>query len=127
MKIISKEQAINVKKPEGTNVTYFIFDEYELHYNEQIPHSTQTWHHHEKIWETIYILEGELTAQWQEGQLVKEQIVKTGYLIETQRTPHTFINHTDKTVKFLVLKQLLSGTNKKELLKSDKIVDPIPQ
>ncbi len=37
MKITKKEDVLNVNKPEGTNVWYYLFDEYEVHYNEQTP------------------------------------------------------------------------------------------
>lgn len=49
--------------------------------------------------------------------------MSVGDLIETEKTPHTFTNHTDQMVKFLVIKQVLSGENKKELFKNDKVVD----
>ena len=123
MKITRPQDAIIVDKPEGTHVTYYLFPEYEVHYNEQIPGSIQTWHHHEKIWESLYIVEGELTAQWRENGEGKQQIVTAGDLIETERTTHTFTNHTDKKVKFLVIKQMLSGEDKKDILKTDKVLD----
>ncbi|MDD4849042.1 MAG: cupin domain-containing protein, partial [Bacteroidales bacterium] len=103
MKIITREESISVAKPEGTNVRYYLRNEYEVHYNEQVAGSTQTWHHHEKILETIYIIDGELTAEWKVENNMEKQIVKTGDLIETENTPHTFTNHTDKMVKFLVI------------------------
>jgi len=123
MKIIHPQNALQVSKPEGTNVTYFLFPEYEIHANEQVPHSTQTWHHHEKIWETLYIIEGELVARWKEGNQEKMEIVKAGDLIESEDAPHTYENRTDKVVKFLVIKQVLAGQNKRDLLKSDKVID----
>jgi uncharacterized cupin superfamily protein len=123
MKIIHSKDALHVSKPEGTHVTYFLLPEYEVHYNEQIPGSAQTWHHHEHIWETLYIIEGELVAKWKEGSEEKQEVVSAGDLIETQRTPHTFVNESDKTVKFLVIKQVLNGQDKKELLKTDKVID----
>ena len=123
MKISTKNDAAFVSKPEGTNVTYYLFPEYEIHINEQVPHSTQTWHHHEKIWETLYITEGELTAQWKENGETKTQIVHAGDVIETEHTPHTFSNDSNQTVKFIVIKQVLTGDNKKEILKTDKVLD----
>ena len=123
MKIIHKNDALHVNKPEGTKVDYYLREEYEVHYNEQVPKSTQTWHHHEQILETLFVIEGELTAKWKENGKVVEEIVRAGDLIETEDTPHTFTNHTNKTVKFLVIKQVPSGKNKRELLKTDKIVD----
>src|SRR4051812_24523364 len=109
MKIRTKKDALSVSKPEGTNVSYYLFPEYEMHFNEQVPQCTQTWHHHEKIWESLFIIEGELTAHWKENGETKKQIVKAGDLIETEHTPHTFSNDSDKVVKFLVIKQLLNG------------------
>lgn len=123
MKIVHKQDAINVSKPEGTNVVYYLFKEYEIHYNEQIPQSTQVWHHHEKIWETLYIIEGELTAQWCEGDVEKEAIISAGDLVETERTPHTFTNHTDGVVKFLVLKRMPQEKDFRDILKTDKVLD----
>lgn len=123
MKIIAKQEAYFVTKPEGTKVWYYLRPEYEIHFNEQIPGSTQQWHHHEKICETLFILEGELTAQWKEDNQTKSQIVKSGDMIETQNSPHTFTNHTGKVVKFIVLKFVPTGQNKHELIKNDKIVD----
>ncbi|MFA5107321.1 MAG: cupin domain-containing protein [Patescibacteria group bacterium] len=123
MKIIRKEETPFVAKPEGTNVRYYLRDEYEVHHNEQAPGSTQTWHHHEKILETLYIIEGELTAEWKHDGKSEKTIVRAGDLIETENTPHTFTNHTDKIVKFIVIKQVPTGTSKRDILKSDKVVD----
>jgi len=123
MKIYHKNDTKSIIKPEGTNVTYYLFNEYEVHYNEQIPHSTQTWHHHEKVWETLYIIEGELTARWKEDGIEETEILKTGDLVETERTPHTFSNESDKVVKFLVIKRMPQGKDFAEILKSDKVIN----
>lgn len=122
MKITSKQNALHAIKP-GINVDYYLFDEYEVHHNEQAPHSTQVWHHHEKIWETLFIIKGELIAKWRVDGIEKEQVVKQGDLVETEHTPHIFVNSTNQTVKFLVIKQVLTGQNKAELFKTDKILD----
>lgn len=123
MKITRKKNTLYTSKPEGLNVFYYVFPEYEVHYNEQLPGSTQTWHHHEKIWETLYIIEGELTAQWKEDEKIKTEIVKTGDLIETEDSPHTFTNKTNNIVKFVVIKQVLSNKDKRKILKEDKVLD----
>jgi mannose-6-phosphate isomerase-like protein (cupin superfamily) len=123
MNIIKKEDALYVSKPVGTNVHYYLRDEYELHYNEQMPNTMQSWHHHEKIFEALFVIEGELTAEWKTGGKIEKQIVKAGDLIETENTPHTFSNHTDKITKFIVVKMVPTGINKKELLKTDKVID----
>lgn len=123
MQIIHKKDVLHVDKPEGTKVDYYLRKEYELHYNEQTPGTTQTWHHHEKILESLFIIEGELTVEWKEDGQIKKDIVGVGDLIETEDTPHTFTNHTDKFVKFIVVKQVPSGEDKVELLKTDKVID----
>jgi uncharacterized cupin superfamily protein len=123
MKIIHKQNAIQISKPEGLDIVYYLFNEYEIHYNKQKPNSTQVWHHHEKIWETIYIIDGELTAKWREGDTEKEEIIQAGDIVETERTPHSFTNDSGKTVIFLVFKQLPKGENIRHILKTDKVLD----
>lgn len=123
MKITHAEDTPHVTKPEGTDVHYYLFKDYEVHYNDQAPHTTQMWHHHEKIWETLYIIDGELTAKWREDSKEQSQVVKAGDLIETERTPHAFSNDSDKTVRFLVIKRIPSAEDHSELLKTDKVLD----
>lgn len=114
---------LHVEKPGGIRVDYYLFPEYEIHYNEQVAGSIQKWHHHEKIWESLFIIEGELIAQWKENGEIKTQIVEAGDIIETEHAPHTFINNTNKKVRFLIIKQILTGKNKKKIFKTDKIID----
>ena len=123
MKIIHSKDTLHVAKPEGTDVHYYLFKDYEIHYNDQAPHTTQIWHHHEKIWETLYIIDGELTAHWRDNGEEQSQIVKAGDLIETERTPHTFSNDSDQVVRFLVIKRIPSTDDYSEVLKTDKVLD----
>lgn len=102
---------------------YYLFKDYEVHYNEQAPKTTQTWHHHEKIWETVYIIDGQLTAKWREGDIELSQLLKEGDLVETERTPHTFTNETDKVVRFLVVKRMPDDEDHREIFKTDKVID----
>lgn len=123
MNIVSQQQALNVTKSSGTKVWYYLFNEYEIHYNEQPAKTKQDWHHHEKISETIYIVDNELTLEWKENNQLKSKIIRKGDLVETQKNPHCFSNDTSKTTKFIVLKQVFSGQNKKGLFKTDKVAD----
>jgi len=123
MKIITASEVDFVDKPEGTSVHYYTFNDYEIHYNDQAPHTTQTWHHHEKIWETLYIIEGELLAEWKENNIHKSKIVKSGDLIQTGRSAHTFSNNSDNIVKFIVFKHMPSTENFRDVLSSDKVLD----
>lgn len=124
MKITRREDANYVEKPEGTKVAYYLFDDYEVHYNDQAPHTTQTWHHHNEVWETIYIIDGQLTAYWRDaGGKEYSQVCLAGDLIETERTPHTFENQSDSIARFLVVKRIPTSQNYRDTLKNDKIVD----
>lgn len=123
MKITKAAEVPHVRKPEGTDVHYYLFKDYEVHYNEQAPRTTQTWHHHEKIWETLYIIDGELTARWREGTEERSQVIRAGDLVETERSAHTFSNDSDITVRFLVIKRLPSNEDHSETLKTDKVLD----
>ena len=123
MKIIQAKDVPYVVKPEGTSVHYYLFKDYEIHYNDQAPHTTQTWHHHDKIWETLYVIDGELTAHWREDGAEKSLIIKSGDLVETERTSHTFSNNSDETVRFLVIKHIPLSEDHTKTLKTDKVLD----
>lgn len=121
MKITHKNQSIHLVKPGGLEVNYYLFDEYEIHLNVQPPHSGQDWHYHQKIHETVIILEGEMTAFWEEGGETKSEKLEAGDLVETENTNHTFKNESDQPAKILVIKQILSGEDKRETFKTDKV------
>ena len=123
MKITRKNQSILIDKQRRLKVRYYLFKEYEIHWNRQRPNTTQEWHHHNKIHETLFIVHGQLIARWKEGDKICKSIVREGDIIETESTPHTFSNDSKSDVKFIVFKQVLTGKNKRNLLKSDKIVD----
>ena len=123
MKIFPQEKAKIFDSPEGRKAWIFGFPEYEFQYDEQQPHTVLKWHHHEKIWETIYIIEGELVARWKENREEKEQVVKPGDLIEPGFVSHTFENRSDGVVKFVAFKQVLSGENKRKIIEEDKVYD----
>ena len=60
MNIILQDKARFFDDPEGRRAWIYGFSEYEFQYDEQQSRTVLKWHHHEKIWETIYIIEGEL-------------------------------------------------------------------
>lgn len=125
MKIHSKSSAIHVDKKEGSAVDYYIYPEYEIHYNEIAPGIVQGWHHHPTISETLFIMEGEIEAHWIDESGAKQQkIVTAGDVIEVEDTPHTFINNSENVVKFVVFRFVPTGENKHELIKNDKVLDP---
>jgi uncharacterized cupin superfamily protein len=123
MKIISQGKAKFFDSPEGRKAWIYSFPEYEFQYDEQQPGAILKWHHHAKIWETIYIIEGELVVKWKESGEVKEQIVKAGDIIEPGHGSHTFENRSDGIVKFIAFKQFLSRKNMQEMIGKDKVYD----
>jgi uncharacterized cupin superfamily protein len=124
MKITNLSQAIHVDKAEGTSVDYFLFPEYEIHYNEVKPGVTQLWHHHPRIWETIFMIEGELEVHWQDEFGKKQNsIVKKGDVVEVENSPHTFINSSKEVARFVVYRFVPTGEDKREIIKKDKMLD----
>ena len=123
MKIVSREKAKYFDSPEGRKAWIFGFPEYEFQYDEQQPRTILKWHHHEKIWETIYIIEGKLVARWKDNGETKEQTVKAGDVIEPGFVSHTFENRSDGIVKFIAFKQVLSGKDMEEMIERDKVYD----
>jgi uncharacterized cupin superfamily protein len=124
MKIITKSDSIHVDKSEGTSVDYYIRQEYEVHYNELKPGVVQHWHHHQTINETLFILEGSLEAWWLDEDNNKQKcMVNKGDLVEVENTPHTFVNSSGKVVKFIVFRFVLTGEDKREVIKNDKFLD----
>lgn len=125
MEIIRGNQGIYVEKEEGTNVTYYIFPEYELHYNEIRPGTIQQWHHHDVIEETLFIITGEIEAHWLENGNKTFDTVRKGDVIRVENTPHTFINNSDEIVRLLVFRLILQGGDKRETIKNDKHIDDV--
>ncbi|QQR53057.1 cupin domain-containing protein [bacterium] len=123
MKIIERQEAGFREKPEGDKTYYYLFDDYEVMMTEQPPHSEQAWHHHEIIWETIYIVEGELRVLWREGDEEKSRMVYAGDLLETEQSSHTFRNESASVVKLMAIKHIRSDQNYHEVFKSDKVLD----
>jgi uncharacterized cupin superfamily protein len=123
MKITSQKNAKNFKSPEGREAWIYLFPECEFQYDEQQPQTALKWHHHEKIWEMIYVIEGELVAKWKENGKIRKRIVKAGDLVEPGFVSHTFENRSDKIVKFIAVKFVLSGEDKSEIIEKDKYYD----
>jgi len=124
MEIIRRDQSIHVEKPGGTVVNYYIRPEYEIHYNELLPGTVQTWHHHDKIEETLLLLEGELEVRWRDDQdTLQSAILKKGDLVRVENTSHSFANLSSSTISFVVFRVVLTGLDYRELIKNDKHID----
>jgi mannose-6-phosphate isomerase-like protein (cupin superfamily) len=125
MKVIAQKQAKHLKKS-YCDTWYYLRNEYEVHLNNQFIKSTQTWHHHEKVAETLFVLEGKLRLMWKANGRLRTKIVRTGDLIETDHDPHTLVNISSKPVKLMVIKRIATGKNNRRVFKSDKFLDTPP-
>jgi len=118
-------QGIFVVKPEGTRVTYYLFPEYEIHYNELLPNSVQQWHHHTVIEETLFVISGEIEIRWLENDTVVAEKIQHGDVVRVEDTPHTLANLSDTAATFLVVRLILSGKDNREVIKHDKYLDVV--
>ncbi|MCF8336586.1 MAG: cupin domain-containing protein [Bacteroidales bacterium] len=107
-------------KEDGTIVTYYIFPEYEIHYNKMPPGVEQKWHYHDAIEETIYIIDGEIDILWKENNQFNNQKVVPGNIVRVEKTLHTIKNSSQYNAKFIVFRMILSGTDKRDVIKKDK-------
>lgn len=125
MEIIRRGQAIAHEKPEGTNVVYYIFPEYEIHYNEMHGDSIQQWHHHNVIEETIYIISGEVAFHWIEDGNERSQTLYAGDIVRVENEPHTLENPSKLPATFITVRLVLTGKDNRSLFRNDKALDKI--
>lgn len=119
------EDAIFCEKENKTKVHYFLFDEYEVHYNVLPPKSIQEWHKHTKIEETIFVLSGEFLMKWKQKDEIKTRTVSKNMLIRVKNSVHTLENPYNKEAVFIVFRMVADGKNKREIIKNDKEIIPI--
>lgn len=120
--IIRQAQSIHVQKDNKTLVDYFLFDEYEIHYNIIPPNCVQEWHYHAKIEEAILVTKGTLEVYWK-GKETYHQTLLAGDLVQVKDAMHTFCNESKKTAEFIVFRLVLDGKSKKDIIKHDKILE----
>lgn len=123
MKITPKAKAKFFQSSEGREAWIYSFTEYEFQYDEQQPHTSLKWHRHEKIWEMIYIVEGEVIMHWKENGVLKKHTAKAGDIIEPGFISHSLENRSDKIAKFIAVKFMPSGKDLKEIIEKDKMYD----
>jgi uncharacterized cupin superfamily protein len=123
MQIIKRGDGISATKPDGTGIVYYLFDEYEIHYNEIPAQTVQPWHHHNTIEEVIYVVDGELEVRWTIGGEMKTAVVRGGDIVRAGDTSHTIVNASPAVTRFLVFRLILEGRNKRDIFKADKHYD----
>lgn len=124
MKITKASEAIQRVRPDGTNITYYLLNEYEIHYGELNPGITQPWHHHAVISETLYVIEGKVKFLYVEGGEKKEKVIVPGDVVQVEDTPHTFTNPFTEVCKMVAFRFVPQHLDQSELIKNDKILHP---
>jgi uncharacterized RmlC-like cupin family protein len=113
-------------KSDGTFVQYYLFPEYEVHYNELPAGICQQWHHHTTIEETIYMVSGQLNLDWLDAGKLSTDVLRQGDLARLGSAPHALRNDSATAASFLVLKLVLDGTEKCAVFREDKQIDEPP-
>jgi len=124
MKITKKSDAINLEREDKTKISYYIFKEYEVHYGEISPGVIQPWHHHQKINETLFIVEGKVKLHFLEGNNKKEKVIIVGDVVQVEDTPHTFSNPYNEVCKMVAFRFVPHGIDQHQLIKTDKVLHP---
>lgn len=120
LEIYKLEDAIFCEKENKTKVHYFLFDEYEVHYNVIPPKSIQEWHRHTRIEETIFVLSGQFQMKWKQKDEMKIKTVSKNMLIRVKNSIHTLENPFEEEAVFIVFRMVADGKNKREIIKNDK-------
>jgi len=122
IQFLGKNDAITIHKDNGTDVSYYIFNEFEIHMNKISPKSIQEWHYHSKIEETLMIIKGDLTCRWLECSEERSKKITVNEMVRVGNSTHTFENETDEEVEFIVFRFVPDGIDKRTIIKNDKIV-----
>lgn len=126
MQFIERENVPSITKDHGTRTDYYIFPDHEIHYNEIAPHTSQPWHHHEKIAEELFVINGLLTISWlDENREIHNQDISAGTLVSVGKTVHTVSNNSAESASFIVLKYMPTGKDVHEEIKNDKVNDRV--
>lgn len=124
MKITKQNQAISQIRDDGTNINYYIFDEYEIHAAILPVGIKQPWHHHTKQSEVIYVISGQIQFHYFDGQQKQIMVLHPGEVVEVEDTPHTFSNPFDQPCQMMAFRFIPTGKKTQHIIKSDKVLDP---
>ena len=124
--VMGRADSIHTDKGDGTQVNYYLFDEYEIHANVIAAGTVQGWHHHDRIIETLYVTSGSIEARWLDDGQVTTRRLDRGDVITVGSSVHTFANPYEEPAEFLVFRLVPDGTDKREVIKNDRHSDEPP-
>ncbi|MFH0863520.1 MAG: cupin domain-containing protein [Candidatus Gottesmanbacteria bacterium] len=120
MEIYRHSDAKTIEKKLGTQITYHLFDEYEVNVNIIPPNSSQDWHFHKIKEEVILVIDGSIDVEWKENEQEFLEKLSKGDLVRVEKSPHRFVNSYSEECRFICFKLVLSGKNQRETLAGDK-------
>ena len=116
------QDVISVIKENKTEVSYYLFDEYEIHLNKIPCHSMQEWHYHTHIQEVILVIKGQLKCLWMVNNQKYQQTVYEKELVVLNDAIHTLMNDTNEKCEFVVFRLVLEGKDKRNIFLNDKTI-----
>lgn len=122
LEIHNLEDSLYNQKENLTKVNYFIFDEYEIHFNIIPSKTSQEWHMHREIEEALFVISGEILVRWKDNNIIREKFVYKNSVIRVKNSIHTLENLTNEEATFVVFRMVPDGTNKREIIKNDKVI-----
>jgi uncharacterized RmlC-like cupin family protein len=122
LEIHNLENSLYNQKESLTKVNYFIFDEYEIHFNIIPSKASQEWHMHREIEEALFVISGEILVRWKDDNIIREKLVCKNSVIRVKNSIHTLENLSNEEATFLVFRMVPDGTNKREIIKNDKVI-----
>lgn len=116
----NSDSVIKVSKENGTDLLYYIFNDFEIHYNEIHPKTCQEWHSHKDIEEVLLIINGTISYQWKQDDIIKDISLSEKDLVRTNHSIHRLENKTNQLVTFIVFRKKIGFNDDRELFKNDK-------
>lgn len=123
MEIVKQSETKFAEKPDGTSVSYYIFPEYEIHFNKLPAGAIQQWHHHSRIEEVIYVVSGVIECHWVDNDTQLSQTVRVGDVVRVGTEIHTLENSQTEPATFLTIRLVLTGNDYRSLFRTDKMLD----
>lgn len=114
------DSVISVSKENGTDVWYYLFNDFEIHYNEIHPKTHQEWHAHKDVDEILFIISGTICYQWKEDTVIKDICLSEKEMVRVNRSIHRLENKTTQVVSFVVFRKKIGCHDDRELFKNDK-------
>lgn len=121
------DDALYVERDDKTKVYYYLFDEYEVHFDCLPVNAFQDWHFHTKIEEVICVTSGKLVCKYYKNNKKLELEVSKGELIQVKNAIHTLTNPFDEDCEFVVFRLVLNGKRKRDLIRHDKVQVALPK